>query len=48
MKYIGLGPEYAEPGDRIVVLNGMEAPLILRQVEDKDVYHIIGEACKSP
>lgn len=44
-KFMGLGTPYAQEGDAIVVLKGMEVPLIIRKAKDKDHYTVIGEAC---
>ena len=46
LKYMGLCNTHTEEGDVIVVLDGMEVPLILRKGADDDFYTVIGEACK--
>jgi hypothetical protein len=45
--YVGLCTIHAKPMDLIVVLDGMEVPLILRKSGDGGHYTVIGEACKS-
>lgn len=45
-RYPGLGPEFARTGDFIVILKGMEVPLILRKIENESCYTVLGEACK--
>lgn len=44
-KYLGLAPDLVKPGDSIVILSGVEVPLILRKDKTKGTYKIIGEAC---
>lgn len=41
--YIGLGPVFAKPGDKVVVLLGAAIPFVIRPVEDKR-YFFLGEA----
>jgi len=43
-KFMGLCTTHAIPGDIIVVLQGMEVPLILREAVDHEYYTVIGEA----
>lgn len=40
--YIGLGPEFARPGDKVVVFLGAAIPFVVRAVHDK--FHLLGEA----
>lgn len=44
--FIGLGPEYVEEGDVVVILYGGKVPFLLRPVEDgrQGHYELIGEA----
>ena len=41
--HLSYGPESAEPGDEIVIFDGVEAPLVLRKVEET-AYKILGPA----
>jgi hypothetical protein len=40
--YFGLGPQAARQGDRIVVLLGVDVPLVLRRLDK--THHVVGEA----
>jgi hypothetical protein len=40
--YFGLGPQAARQGDRVVVLLGVDVPLVLRRVDK--THHVVGEA----
>ncbi|KAF2119135.1 heterokaryon incompatibility protein-domain-containing protein [Lophiotrema nucula] len=42
-KYMGLGPAFVRSNDQIVVLSGVPVPLVLRKVEHKDEYKILGQ-----
>lgn len=45
-RYLGLGPEFARTGGLLVILNGLNVPLVLRKAENENMYTVIGEACK--
>jgi hypothetical protein len=40
--YFGLGPQVARYGDRVVVLLGVDVPLVLRRLDK--THHVVGEA----
>jgi hypothetical protein len=41
--YMGLGPAYTQPGDKIYVLAGGQVPFILRPTENIGVFSLVGE-----
>ncbi|KAJ4353554.1 uncharacterized protein N0V89_005284 [Didymosphaeria variabile] len=42
--FLGLGPDPAEPGDEVYIIQGASTPFVLRPTEDSRSYKIIGEA----
>ena len=44
--FMGRGPIHAKPGDRVCILYGSKVPFLLRQTEDGDAFHLLGECCK--
>jgi len=48
IKHIGLEPEYIKEGDFVVILYGMQLPLISLETNNEDTYTFVGKACNSP
>lgn len=42
--YMGTGPPYAKPGDKVCIIQGAIVPLLLRTHPDKEGYLLVGEA----
>ncbi|KAF2683253.1 hypothetical protein K458DRAFT_389861 [Lentithecium fluviatile CBS 122367] len=43
--YFGLGPKSMRPGDELVFISEVGAPLVVRRMEDGSGYMFIGAAC---
>lgn len=42
--YLGLGPRLAKAGDKVVLAQGVKAPLILRPCKEDSVFELVGDA----